>query len=728
MAAGEVRIRAAGKTPRQVNVELKRAVEAGARRIIVEEPAGIHYLAVGLEASVEILVRGSVGYFVGGLAHGPRIRVEGNAGWFPGDNMTSGEVIVEGDAGNGAGQYLFGGTVVVKGDAGDRVAALAKRGYVVVGGDVGLAAGLYMMGGTLIVLGNAGPSTGEMMIGGTIYVGGDVESLGRNAKLVEATPEEVEQINRRLEAYGIRGKSSYYKIIPLSKRPAYHPPKRLPSKPLVPLFRVEVEDKVCIGCGACVVWCPKGVLKMVDTADGRKVAVPAKVTECVGCYSCVRVCPTGAVRVYPVPELRRGLWTGQLLNYHQEEMATGIPPVRGMGAREVRLPSLDDLVILPGQLSRPPIDPYREPCDTEVVLGNRFAERPLRLRAPIIIGAMSYGSISKEAKIAIAKAAAKLGIAVNTGEGGLLPEERQIAPILIVQYASGRFGVSARYLRAGDAVEIKIGQGAKPGQGGLLLGEKVTEEIARIRGIPVGADAVSPARHLDIVGPEDLKMKIEELREATDWRVPIAVKIAAGRVEDDVKIVAKAGADIVVVDAKPAGTGASPHIVTEHAGYPLMAAVVAADRALREIGLRDQVSLVVSGGVRNGADVAKLLALGADAVAIGTLALVGIGCTLCGICHTGKCPVGIATQDPKLRKRLNVELAAKRLENLLKAVIKEVCMLAQLAGKTSPLNLEKEDLRALTPEASLITGVKLVGLERPVKPSDLEYPDFQRGV
>ncbi len=716
-----MRVYAGGRPPREVNREIQRLVEEGASRIIVEDPAGIHYLAVGLEASIEIIVKGSVGYFVGGLAHGPRIIVEGNAGWFPGDNMTSGEVIVEGDTGNGAGQYLFGGTVVVRGDAGDRVAALAKRGYVIIGGDVGLAAGLYMMGGTLIILGNAGPDTGEMIIGGTIYVGGDVESLGKNAKLVEAEPEEVEQVNRILARYGFPSKNSFYKVIPISKRPAYQPPKRLPTKPLVPKFRVEVDPRVCIGCGACVAWCPKNVLEMrEDPLYGKKVSVPAKINECVGCYSCVRVCPTGAIRVYPLPELQRGVWTGSILNYHQEAMSTGIPPVRGMGAREVRLPSLDDLVVLPGQLSRPPIDPYREPCDTEVVLGHRFAERPLRLKAPIIIGAMSYGSISKEAKIAIAKAAAKLGIAVNTGEGGMLPEERQIAPILIAQYASGRFGVSARYLKVADAVEIKIGQGAKPGQGGLLLGEKVTEEIARMRGIPVGADAVSPARHLDIVGPEDLKMKIEELREATDWRIPIAVKIAAGRVEDDVKIVAKAGADIVVVDAKPAGTGASPHIVTEHAGYPLMAAVVAADRALREIGLRDQVSLVVSGGVRTGADIAKLLALGADAVAIGTAALVGIGCTLCGICHTGKCPVGIATQDPKLRKRLNVELAARRLENLLKSMIKEMCMLAQLAGKTSPLNLEKEDLRALSVEASLITGVKMVGIERPVTPRDLE--------
>lgn len=331
-----------------------------------------------------------------------------------------------------------------------------------------------------------------------------------------------------------------------------------------------------------------------------------------------------------------------------------------------------------------------------------------------MIGAMSFGAVSKEAKIAIARAAARVGVAVNTGEGGMLPEERAEASVLVVQYASGRFGVSIDYLSRADAVEIKIGQGAKPGQGGLLLGDKVTEEIAEIRGIPEGADAISPARHLDIVGPEDLKMKIEELREATDWKVPIAVKVAAGRVSDDVKIAAKAGADIVVVDCKPAGTGASPHVVAEHAGYPLMAATVQADRALRELGLRDEVSLVVSGGVRHGADVAKLLALGANAVALSTPVLMAMGCTGCGLCSTGRCPVGIATQSPGLRKRLNVDEAAKRVENYLRSVIKELCMMAQLAGKTSPLNLEKEDLRALTVDASAITGVKLVGAEAPV--------------
>jgi glutamate synthase domain-containing protein 2 len=242
-----------------------------------------------------------------------------------------------------------------------------------------------------------------------------------------------------------------------------------------------------------------------------------------------------------------------------------------------------------------------------------------------------------------------------------------------------------------------------------LLAEKVSEEIANVRGIPAGTDAISPARHLDIVGPEDLKMKIEQLREVTDWKVPILVKYSAGRVFDDVKIAAKAGADVIVVDGKQAGTGAAPDIVLEQAGMPTLPALVEANRALKEINLRDEVNLVISGGIRNGSDIAKAIALGADAVAMATPILIAMGCTACGLCSTGRCPRGIATQDPELRKRLRVDIASARVENFLRATIEEIEMLAQLIGKTDVRNFELEDLRALTLDASTITGAKLVG-------------------
>jgi glutamate synthase domain-containing protein 2 len=243
------------------------------------------------------------------------------------------------------------------------------------------------------------------------------------------------------------------------------------------------------------------------------------------------------------------------------------------------------------------------------------------------------------------------------------------------------------------------------------MAEKVVDEITKVRGIPEGTDLISPARHMDIVGPEDLKMKIQQLREITDWKVPIMVKYAPGRIREDVKIAAKAGADVIVVDGMQAGTGASPEVVLEHAGLPTLAAVVIANGALEEVGLRDEVDLVISGGITSGADVAKALALGADAVSISTAALVALGCRVCGLCNTGRCPYGIATHDPELRKRLNVDEGARKVANLLRAFTDEASMLAMLAGKTSLSNLEKEDLRALTVDASKIAGVRLVGVE-----------------
>jgi glutamate synthase domain-containing protein 2 len=250
--------------------------------------------------------------------------------------------------------------------------------------------------------------------------------------------------------------------------------------------------------------------------------------------------------------------------------------------------------------------------------------------------------------------------------------------------------------------------------GGHLLGEKVTRDVSRIRMIPEGTDALSPARHMDIVGPEDLSMKISQLREITDWKIPIIVKFTSGRVSDDVKIAAKAGADIVVVDGMQGGTGAGPDIVTEHSGVPTIAAIVEADEALKHINLREEVNLVAGGGIRNGADVAKAIALGADAVYIATAALVSIGCRVCQTCYTGTCKKGIATQNPQLRRRLDYLEAGKRVSRYIEAMTEEAVMLTQQAGNTDILKLEKDDLRALTVESSALTGVKMAGLEAPI--------------
>jgi glutamate synthase domain-containing protein 2 len=403
-------------------------------------------------------------------------------------------------------------------------------------------------------------------------------------------------------------------------------------------------------------------------------------------------------------------WSKEEIAEIKAKASSGKYLMRGMGSVR-KLVHFDDLVLLPAQTSRPPIDNYREPCETKTIIGSRFAEKPLEMELPIMVAAMSFGSISKEAKIAFAKGSTKLGIPVNTGEGGMLPEERKYAKKLIAQYASGRFGVSSKYLNSADAIEIKIGQGAKAGMGGHLMGEKVTAEISAIRGIPQGTDALSPARHMDIVGPEDLKFKIEQLREITDWEIPIIVKYSPGRVESDVKIAAKAGADAIAIDGMQGGTGAAPEVGIEHSGIPTIAALVEADKALRDIQLRDEVNLIVSGGIRSGADVAKALALGADAVGIATAPMIAIGCVMCRQCYLGKCPVGIATQDSELRKRLVVEEAEKKFVNYVSVIASELKMLTQLTGTTNVHNLDVEDLRALDYDTSLITGVRLIGHE-----------------
>ncbi len=696
------RLNARNLQARELNRLLR---ESGWERIFIENPDGLHHMGAGLKGNKSIDIGGTVGYFAGTMIDGPHISIAGNAGWFLGDNMTSGSIHVRGHAGNGVGQGIYGGKILVDGDTGERAGALMKRGTIIIGGNSGIMTGLYMMGGDIVVLGQLGDFAGESMIRGNIFFRGDEPQLGKNAKIMECSQEDRGRLAELLEGAAPSDLVAFRKIVAENPRYFVKASKGVwDARREKTRFRIIIDHSLCRACGVCLSSCPQNVFSEVREGHFS----PINDMKCVGCEVCVEYCRANALRVYPVPEVQRATWSRQEINEIQLKAAKGHPSVRGMGAWG-RFPHFDDLVVLCAQTSRPPIDHYREPCNTEVVLGGRHASKPIRLKTPILFGAMSFGALSREAKLAIAKAASKLDTAVCTGEGGMIREERQLAPILIAQYASGRFGVSADYLQSADAVEIKIGQGAKGGQGGLLMGEKVNEEVARVRGIPVGSDAVSPARHLDIVGPEDLKMKIEQLREVTNWRVPIFVKYSAGRVGDDVKIAVKAGADAIVIDGKQGGTGAAPDMLIEHSGLPTLPALVQAERALKEIGAKDEVSLIISGGIRNGADVAKALGLGADCVAIATSAMVAMGCRTCGLCATGKCPRGIATQDPLLRKRLNVDEAASLIENYVRATTEELEMFAQLAGKTDVRNIEKDDLRALNLDCAQITGVKLVG-------------------
>lgn len=421
--------------------------------------------------------------------------------------------------------------------------------------------------------------------------------------------------------------------------------------------------------------------------------------------------------------------------YQIHELAdTGNYRIRGLGARR-SLPTFDDLTFLTASASRYPLEGYREQCSTATVLGSRHGAQPIELDIPITIAGMSFGALSARAKEALGRGASAVGTSTTTGDGGMTPEERKASSKLVYQLLPSRYGFDPADLRQADAVEIVIGQGAKPGGGGLLLGQKVDERVAEMRTLPPGIDQRSASRHPDWVGPDDLRIKIEELREATGGAVPIYVKMGATRVGNDVKLAVAAGADVVVVDGMQGGTAATQEVFIEHTGIPTLAAVRLAATALEELGVANEVQLIVSGGIRSGADVAKALALGADAVSIGVAALMALGCNRsgyqtsagsfvdvgsdyaelgvlpggCAHCHTGRCPVGIATQDPDLESRLDVDLAASQVANFLRATTMEVTAIARACGKSDVHHLEPEDLAALTIEAAAMARVPLAG-------------------
>lgn len=410
----------------------------------------------------------------------------------------------------------------------------------------------------------------------------------------------------------------------------------------------------------------------------------------------------------------------------QDRAELGRYVIRGFGAFR-NVPRLDDLVFLTASLTRLPLEGYREKCSTKTVLGSRHAKRPIELEIPITIAGMSFGALSRNAKVALGQAATWLGTSTTTGDGGMLPDEREASSKLVYQCLPSRYGFNPRDLKKADAIEIVVGQGAKPGGGGLLLGQKVSQVVAGMRTLPEGVDQRSPSRHPDWIGPDDLKIKIEELREATDWEIPIYVKIGATRVKDDVKLAVKSGADVIVLDGMEGGTAATQSIFQEHSGIPTLPALVQAVEALQESGVYGEVQLVISGGIRSGPDVAKALALGADAVSIGTASLIAMGCNKpiyvedyrklgtepyhCHHCHTGLCPVGIATQDEDLMARLPVEEAATHVANYLQAMVMEAQSLARSCGKSDVHNLEREDLVALTLEASAMAKLPLAGTD-----------------
>ena len=432
------------------------------------------------------------------------------------------------------------------------------------------------------------------------------------------------------------------------------------------------------------------------------------------------------------PVLRTSkIWSPEVIEDIQLKAQLGRYRMQGFSTHR-RVPTFDDLTFVPCGLSRVALEGYRERCETRTVLGTRFAKKPIELKLPITIAGMSYGALSKTAKTALGTAATRLGISTTTGDGGMLWEERQASHLMVYQVLPSRYGFNPDHLKMADAIEIVIGQGAKPGTGGVLLGSKVSEVIANQRTLPPGVDQRSPVRHPDFIGPDDLQIKIEELREATDWEKPIYVKLGASRVSDDIKLAVKAKCDVIVLDGLEGATGASPDVLLDHTGIPTMSAVCEAVRALDDMKVLGEVQLIVSGGIKNGVDAAKALALGADAVSIGTAALIALNCNAplyiedyhklgvepgsCHHCHTGRCPVGVTTQDPELESRLKLDEAADRVFNFVQSMAMEMQMFARACGKSDVHHLEAEDMRALTLEASMITGIPLAGTETALTP------------
>ena len=445
-------------------------------------------------------------------------------------------------------------------------------------------------------------------------------------------------------------------------------------------FEVLRNYDKCIGCRACERQCSNEV-HWYDSDFGKMLSHDEK---CVDCQRCVSICPTSALKIRPNENAFRksANYTQPLMTEAYRQAGTGSVLLSSMGTPKDYPVYWDKILLNASQVTNPPIDPLREPMETRVFLGKKptkmkfnkngeldlSLEPSLTLNVPIMFSAMSYGSISKNAHESLARAAEELGTYYNTGEGGLHKDFYKYGANTIVQVASGRFGVHKDYLNAGAAIEIKMGQGAKPGIGGHLPGEKIKEDVAHTRMIPRGTDAISPAPHHDIYSIEDLRQLIFSVKEATEYKKPVIVKIAAvHNVAAIASGVARSGADIIAIDGFRGGTGAAPTRIRDNVGIPIELALAAVDGRLRHEGIRNEVSIVAAGSIRCSSDAVKAIALGADAVYIATPALLAMGCHLCRSCHTGKCNWGIATQNPELVKRLNPDIAYHRLVNLVTA-------------------------------------------------------------
>ena len=449
---------------------------------------------------------------------------------------------------------------------------------------------------------------------------------------------------------------------------------------IYPQFEVICREERCNNCRICERQCANGVHRF----DAERKIMVSDESKCVNCQRCVCFCPTHALKIQKSScALRENdNWDEDTVKELYRQAGSGGVLLSSMGNPRHFPVYWDKILINASQVTNPPIDPLREPMETRVFLGRkpeRMQREPdgrlncdlppqLSLSMPVLFSAMSYGSISYNAHACLARAAQELGICYNTGEGGLHEDFYAYGENTIVQVASGRFGVHKRYLNAGAAIEIKMGQGAKPGIGGHLPGAKIVGDISRTRMVPEGTDAISPAPHHDIYSIEDLRQLVYSLKETTAYQKPVIVKVAAvHNIAAIASGIARSGADIIAIDGFRGGTGAAPTRIRDNVGIPIELALAAVDQRLREEGIRNHVSLIAGGSIRSSADVVKAIALGADACYIGTAALLALGCHLCRSCQTGLCSWGITTQRPELVKRLDIDEGSRRLVNLMTA-------------------------------------------------------------
>ncbi len=593
-----------------------------------------------------------------GITHPVTVRVRGSAGYFCAGLTHGARFEIDSNVGWGVGDNMYAGTVVVGGNAG-AIAGVALRGAeVIVKGNMGSRAGQVMKAGTLLCCGNASFLAGYMMYGGRIIILGDSgERVGEDMSAGAI------YVGGRIQSLGSDAKE----------------------------VECPPEDEAEVRAFLAKHGIPfEGSFKKIVNA-GTKLR-----------YG------TAEVISRPLPHTvfseTHDYWNAKVQEDIRAKASIGRYRIRGYGASKP-MPHFSDIAIK--------LDPSRLLLDTDPVksvnlrtkIGDRNGGKPLDLSFPVMIAPMSFGALSRSMKMALAIASRLSDTVENTGEGGMLPEERAEAKQLIFQCLSGRLGWNVQDMQKADAIEVYVSQGAKPGLGGQLMAKKVTKELASIRGIPEGIDLRSPSRHPDIMGADDLVIKVEEFREATGYRVPISVKLGAGRVRDDIKIAYKDGFDFVQLDGMQGSTGAASTEVLENVGIPTLAALQEALDGLKEIEAGPDMPIVMMGGIKDGVDAVKALALGASAVAMGTSALIAGGCIACMQCHVGNCVVGIATQDPEHESRYKTEQQAQAIHRFLEAVRWQMAALTKALGYSDIRQLSRADLVALTPEAAAITGL-----------------------